>query len=66
MKPGDVVMIYLDPQTCTTEAGQATLIEKIGNFPQGLEQWWVAYINRPVSQEKVLIKNNDEKDKTED
>ena len=66
MKPGDVVMIYFDPQGCTTEAGQATLIEKVKDFPFNMEQWLVSFINRPVSQEKVLIKNKDAENKTED
>jgi hypothetical protein len=64
MKPGDVVMVYMDPQECTTEAGPATLIEKIKEFPNNLEQWLVSYINRPVAQVKVLIKNEDGKNET--
>ena len=60
MKPGDVVMVYIDPHQCTTEAGQATLIEKVEEYPSGMELWWVTYLNRPVAQEKVLIKKQDQ------
>ena len=65
MKSGDVVMIYFDPPTGTIEAGQATLIEKLKDYPRNMELWLVSYLNRPVSHEKVLIKNNNEKDTTE-
>jgi hypothetical protein len=66
MKPGDVVMIYCDPKTCTVEAGQATLIEKIEKsfLPIDMEYWLVSYLNRPVAQELVLIKNEDGKNET--
>jgi hypothetical protein len=59
MKPGDVVMTYYDPISCTVEAGQATLIEKVKDFPNSIEQWWVTFINRPASKEKMLIKNQE-------
>ena len=64
MESGDVVMIYFDPDRCTIEAGPATLIEKLKEYPLNMELWLVAYLNRPVSHEKVLIKNNNEKDTT--
>jgi hypothetical protein len=66
MKPGDVMMIYMDPKTCTVEAGQATLIEEIKStpFPSDMEYWLVAYKNRPCVQEKVLIKIPDAKNET--
>jgi hypothetical protein len=64
MKPGDVVMIYLDPAQCTREAGQATLIEKVKNYSSNMEEWMVSYVNRPCTQCKVLIKKEDEEDKT--
>jgi hypothetical protein len=64
MKPGDVILIYFDPISCTVEAGQAILIEKIKDFPGSIEQWWVYYVNRPVTKEKILIKNQDGENKT--
>ncbi len=55
MKPGDIVMIFLNPIKMTGPIDQARLVKRIRKFTC-LEYWEVEYLNEEGHLYRVLIK----------
>lgn len=66
-KPGDIEMIFGNPNKMDFPIGQAKLLEKVGDVNGKFEEWWVEYLDSPDHKYISLLKAPDngkiEKDK---